>query len=59
MLYPYPAGLVSARTKLETSLPGVLVATGAVRLGSTTQAASAVGEGATAALMIREYLKTI
>jgi thioredoxin reductase (NADPH) len=42
---------------LETSLPGVFAA-GDVRLGSTKQAASAVGEGATAALMIREYLKT-
>ena len=43
---------------LETSLPGVFAA-GDVRQGSTKQAASAAGEGATAALMIREYLKTV
>ena len=39
-------------------MPGVFSA-GDVRLGSTKQAASAVGEGATAALMVREYLKTV
>jgi thioredoxin reductase len=32
-------------------------AAGDVRLGSTKQAASDVGEGATVALMVREYLK--
>lgn len=53
-----PAGFIGTQTNLETSLPGVFAA-GDVRLGSTKQAASAVGEGATAALMIREYLKTI
>jgi thioredoxin reductase (NADPH) len=42
---------------LETSLPGVFAA-GDVRAGSTKQVASAVGEGATAALLVREYLKT-
>jgi thioredoxin reductase (NADPH) len=41
---------------LETSLPGVFAA-GDVRVGSTKQVASATGEGATAALLIREYLK--
>jgi len=51
-------GFIITKSSLETSLPGVFVA-GDVRLGSTKQAASAVGEGATAALMIREYLKTI
>jgi thioredoxin reductase (NADPH) len=51
-------GFVVTRMNLESSLPGVFAA-GDVRLGSTKQAASAVGEGATAALMIREYLKTI
>jgi thioredoxin reductase (NADPH) len=51
-------GFVVTNSMLETSLPGVFAA-GDVRLGSTKQAASAVGEGATAALMIREYLKTI
>ena len=43
---------------LETSVPGVFAA-GDVRQGSTKQVASAVGEGATAALLIREYLKTV
>jgi thioredoxin reductase (NADPH) len=51
-------GFVVTQMNLETTLPGVFAA-GDVRLGSTKQAASAVGEGATAALMIREYLKTI
>jgi thioredoxin reductase (NADPH) len=50
-------GFIITNSMLETSLPGVFAA-GDVRLGSTKQAASAVGEGATAALMIREYLKT-
>jgi thioredoxin reductase (NADPH) len=52
------AGFVVTNPMLETSLPGVFAA-GDVRQGSTKQAASAAGEGATAALMIREYLKTI
>ena len=39
-----------------TSIPG-LFAAGDVRAGSTKQAASAAGEGATAALMIRDYLR--
>jgi len=52
------AGFIITKSNLETTLPGVFAA-GDVRLGSTKQAASAVGEGATAALMIREYLKTI
>lgn len=43
---------------LETSLPGIFAA-GDVRAGSTKQVASAAGEGATAALLIREYLKTV
>ena len=43
---------------LETSLPGVFAA-GDARSGSTKQVASAAGEGATAALLIREYLKTV
>lgn len=40
---------------LMTSVPGVF-ASGDVRSGATMQIASAVGEGATAALGIREYL---
>jgi thioredoxin reductase (NADPH) len=43
---------------LETSLPGVFAA-GDVRAGSTKQVASATGEGATAALLVREYLKSV
>lgn len=43
---------------LETSIPGIFSA-GDVRAASTKQVASAAGEGATAALLIREYLKTV
>ncbi len=50
-------GFITTGHNLETSLPGVFAA-GDVRQGSTKQAASAVGEGATAALMVREYLKS-
>ena len=49
-------GFVVTDDSLTTSLPG-LFAAGDVRAGSTKQAASAVGEGATAALNIRKYLK--
>lgn len=49
-------GFIVTSPTLETSLPGVYAA-GDVRLGSTKQAASAAGEGATAALMIRDYLR--
>lgn len=41
---------------LMTKVPGIFVA-GDVRSGATLQIASATGEGATAALMIREYLE--
>jgi thioredoxin reductase (NADPH) len=51
-------GFIVTSANLETSMRGVFAA-GDVRLGSTKQAASAVGEGATVALMIREYLKTV
>ena len=53
-----PAGFILTDKTLMTSLPGVFAA-GDVRAGSTKQAASAAGEGATAALMIREYLKEV
>lgn len=43
---------------LMTNVPGVFVA-GDVRSGATMQIASATGEGATAALMIREYLEDL
>ena len=52
------AGFIITSPTLETSMPGVFTA-GDVRQGSTKQAASAAGEGATAALMIREYLKGV
>jgi thioredoxin reductase (NADPH) len=48
-------GSVVTDKTLMTSIPG-LFAAGDVRAGSTKQAASAAGEGATAALMIRQYL---
>jgi thioredoxin reductase (NADPH) len=51
-------GFVMTDAKLETSMSGVFAA-GDVRSGATMQIASAVGEGATAALMIREYLKDL
>jgi thioredoxin reductase (NADPH) len=47
---------VKSDTRLMTNVPGVFVA-GDVRSGATLQIASATGEGATAALMIREYLE--
>lgn len=47
--------LIKTDRHLATNLPGVY-ASGDVRSGATMQVASAVGEGATAALSIREYL---
>ncbi len=49
-------GFIITSQTLETSMSGVFAA-GDARKGSTKQAASAAGEGATAALMIREYLR--
>ena len=49
-------GFVATRPNLETNRPGVF-ATGDCRSGSTKQVAGAVGEGATVALMVREYLQ--
>lgn len=51
-------GLVKTDLKLVTTVPGVF-ASGDVRSGATMQIASAVGEGATAALSIREYLEEL
>ncbi|MGV9001677.1 MAG: NAD(P)/FAD-dependent oxidoreductase [Candidatus Saccharimonadaceae bacterium] len=48
-------GLVKTNQHLETTVSGVY-ASGDVRSGATMQIASAVGEGAAAALSIREYL---
>lgn len=49
-------GLIKTDLHLATNIPGVF-ASGDVRSGATMQVASAVGEGATAALSIREYLE--
>ena len=49
-------GFISTNERLETNIDGVFAA-GVVRAGSTKQVASAVGEGAAAALMIRQYLE--
>lgn len=48
--------LVKSDDNLETTMKGVFVA-GDIRSGATMQIASAAGEGATAALKIREYLE--
>ena len=47
-------GLIKTNDKLMTNIAGIFAA-GDVRHGATMQIASAVGEGATAALSIREY----
>lgn len=49
-------GMIKTDDKLETSISGVF-ACGDVRSGATMQIASATGEGATAALMMRKYLE--
>lgn len=49
-------GFILTDYNLHTNMPGVF-ASGDVRSGATMQIASAVGEGATAALKIREYLE--
>lgn len=48
-------GLIKTNQHLSTNMEGVF-ASGDVRSGATMQIASAVGEGAAAALSIREYL---
>jgi len=48
-------GLIKTNEELKTTMPGVYAA-GDVRSGATMQIATATGEGATAALHIREYL---
>lgn len=54
-----PAGFeIRDPALLETSVPGIFAA-GDVRDESTKQVASAAGEGATAALLIRDFLKTV
>ena len=49
-------GFIKTNEHLMTAIPGVF-ASGDVRSGATMQIASAVGEGATAALKIREYIE--
>lgn len=49
-------GLIVTDAALQTRIPGVFAA-GDVRSGSTKQLASAVGEGAAAAICIRQYLE--
>ncbi len=49
-------GLIKTDQDLQTTMKGVFAA-GDVRSGATMQIASAVGEGSTAALRIREYLE--
>lgn len=51
-----PIGHIITDNRLQTAVPGVF-ASGDVRSGATMQIASAVGEGASAALSIREYLE--
>lgn len=51
-------GLIKTNEKLETNVKGIY-ASGDVRSGATMQVASAVGEGATAALNIREFLQEL
>ena len=51
-------GFITTDDTLMTSMAGVFAA-GDVRTGSTKQAISAAGEGATAALMMRQYLKSL
>ena len=51
-------GFVITNKALETKIKGIYAA-GDVRSGSTKQAAAAAGEGATAALMIKEYLREV
>lgn len=48
-------GFLMTNDRFETNMPGVFAA-GDVRSGSTKQIASAVGEGAAAAIHIRKYL---
>ena len=51
-------GFVRTFDNMQTSVQGIFAA-GDARAGSTKQVASAVGEGAAAALMIRQYLEKL
>jgi len=49
-------GFIMTDEHMQTTMPGVFAA-GDIRSGATMQIASAAGEGATAALKLREYLE--
>lgn len=51
-------GFITTDRTFQTNMPGVFAA-GDVRAGSTKQLASAVGEGATAAIQIRYYIDAL
>ncbi|MGC8461504.1 MAG: FAD-dependent oxidoreductase [Candidatus Dormibacteria bacterium] len=51
-------GFIATDERFATSLPGVFAA-GDVRKGSTKQLGAAAGEGITALLMVREYLRRL
>jgi thioredoxin reductase (NADPH) len=51
-------GFIKTDETLQTSIPGVFAA-GDVRAGSAKQAAAAAGEGVTAALMMRQYIRSL
>ena len=51
-------GFIKTDETLQTSMPGVYAA-GDLRSGSTKQLASAVGEGVTALLMVRQHLQQL
>lgn len=51
-------GFIRTFDNMQTSMEGIFAA-GDARAGSTKQVASAVGEGAAAALMIRQYLEKL
>ena len=53
-----PEGFVAVSNQVETSVPGVFAA-GDVRAGSPRQVASAVGDGATAAIAAEKYLSGV
>lgn len=50
-------GFIMTDEHMQTTMPGVFAA-GDIRSGATMQIASAAGEGATAALKLREYLES-
>lgn len=50
------AGFIKTDATFQTSMPGVFAA-GDLRAGSTKQLAAAAGEGATALIMVRQYLQ--